>query len=433
MENKNNDNENIELFPDIEFLDDDIDFENDITKLEDEDEEDQKKVKTREKTKEKAKTSDKKGKTSSESKKKKSKFKLGLLIYAIVLLVITIGVWAYFYSFIDGYEKGMAYNAVDEVAVDINNNGIDKYIQNIDGGNEFEGSEYVYEYIKNLVSGKTVTYKEATDNTASNPSYELMIDEKTFAKVTFVQDGTIKHDFKNWAVESFSVSEYIPETKDVTILAPVGSKITINGIEVSNTYLVEENVEIPIMAAIAEYMEYVPTSSKYEVKGFYEEPVVEVKDAQGNVLETLVDNNVYTAGFSTDEETEEEFMEFVENVTYAYARNFANLSSNLYNYLLSGSSLREDIASVVTYFYPDSKLTGTDFVSREITDFVRYTDDCFSCHVSYEFAAYFNGLYDYLGNPVQEEVSRVDETWVFIRKDDSWYLIYKEYYVNSQE
>lgn len=440
MENKNNNENNIntELFPDIEFLDD-IEFENDITRLESikEDVEDTKSkrsdrnkkkrnnsVKKRNIGKSDDKTDDK-GNTAKDnrkkSQKKKSKFKLGLLIYAAVLLVIIVGVWIFFYSFIDGYEKGMSYNEIAEIARELGENP-DSILSNIQVSNEFEDSSYAITYIKNLIQGKEIEYREAKENTTTNPVYELLVEDKVFAKVTLKQDGEIKHGFKNWVLSEVSTEEYLPATASVVVYSPSNSEVYINGKEVGESYIIEENLEIEVLDKVAQYLDSVPTQTKYEVKGFFETPQIEVKDENGNVLDLLAEGNTYTAGFAYDTATADEFKTYVEDVTYAYARNFANLAKNIFNYVRPGSDLYASIESATTYFYPDSKISGTEFTSREITDFVRYTDDCFTCHVKYDYTVYFTGY------SIDKDVSSVDMIWVFVENDGLWYLTDTKYY-----
>ena len=112
------------------------------------------------------------------------------------------------------------------------------------------------------------------------------------------------------------------------------------------------------------------------------------------------------------------------DVTNAYARNFANLDKSIFNYVRPGSELYDAINSATTYFYPNSKISGTEFTSREVTDFVKYSDDCFTCHVKYDYTIYFTGY------SIDKDVSSVDMTWVFVQKDGLWYLTDTKYYEN---
>lgn len=164
MENRNNTNSSQDSFPNIEYLDD-VEFENDITLLENS------KNKKTSKGKNGGKNSKKKG------KKKKGYFKKGLLIYATVLLAIIACVWTFFYSFIDGYEKGMSYHKIAEITKELKENP-EKLLKDTRINTEFEGDGYAVNYIKSLISGKDVTYREAKENTTADPVYELVVDKK---------------------------------------------------------------------------------------------------------------------------------------------------------------------------------------------------------------------------------------------------------------
>ena len=68
-------------------------------------------------------------------RKSKKRFKLALLIYTFVLTVIIIGVWIFFYSFIDGYEKGMSYNKIAEVAETLDETKVDEFFASVKSPN----------------------------------------------------------------------------------------------------------------------------------------------------------------------------------------------------------------------------------------------------------------------------------------------------------
>lgn len=433
--------------PDIEFLED-IEYENDITELENQKYEADIKRSTNAKKKNNSKSrakrealvegkgvksgrtnGTKKGTMSSKQKKALNKkkqsakrFRKGLLIYAAVMLVIIAGVWIFFYSFIDGYEKGMPAHKIEEVAENFDAAKVDELFAGVSNPNEFESVDYVSNHIKDIIKGKEVKVQEAPDNTEKNPSYELMVDQKPFAKVALVQNGTIKHGFKKWEVSSVSVDGYLNDTTDITVFAPDSAKVYINGVEVNDSYIVEKDVKVSALEDVAQYLTSVPTETKYEIKGFFERPSVVVKDNSGKEMGLIEDKNTYTAGFSYDEATKNEFLSYVEDVTYAYARNFANLEKNVFNYVRPGSDLYAAIESATTYFYPNSKISGTDFTAREITDFIRYSDDCFSCHVNYEYTIYFTNY------STDKDVQKVDMIWTFVQKDGLWYLTDTKYY-----
>lgn len=439
-----------EIFPDIEFVDD-IEFEKDIRMLENmkdkkENSGTRKRTSTNKKTtsnkkKTNANNSDTRqnaeldtesskgrsnksiGKSSGKngSKKKKSRFKSGVLIYAAVLLVIVVGVWIFFYSFIDGYEKGMSYNKIAEIAKAFNVKGVDELFSDISGvTNEFEDEDYAIEYIKAQIDGKEITYKEAKENTSSSPVYEIYAADKAVAKVFLVQDGKIKHGFKNWEIGSIDIDEYLPESSNITIYAPEDAKVFVNGIEVIDTYIVS-NEPVEILSGVSEYLENIPVQNKFEIKGFFNTPQIKVVDKEDNELVITNDKDSYTAGFAPDLDTETEFKSYVEDVTYAYARNFANLAKNIFSYVRPGSTIYESIESATTYFYPDSKISSTEFTSREITDFIRYSESCFTCHVKYDYTIYFTGY------TIDKDVSSVDMIWTFVEYNGLWYLTQTQY------
>jgi hypothetical protein len=435
-------------FPEIEFLDE-IEFETDIQELEEQKHgENTKSSKKSAKNKDlsstkkssasKAASSSKKStpgkknnsqndggddtKKAKKKVKKSRKFKRGLLIYVAALAVLIIGVWIFFYSFIDGYEKGMAYNKIAQIAAQANENGIETILEDVEASNDFEDKASIIEYVKKLVLDKDITYKESKETTPNEPVYELCVDKKAFAKVYLKQDGYIKHHFKNWVIQTVDVADYLPEGSDITVLVTNDSTLYINDKAVDDTYITMEEATVDALVNVEQYLSSVPKVKKYEVKGFIETPVVKVVDADGNSLPVSQNEKVYEVGYSNDSATESEFATYVGDVSYAYARNFANLGKNIFNYIMPNSDLYANIESATTYFYPDSKISNTEFTSREITDFIRYSEDCFTCHVKYEYTIYFTGY------SIDKDVSSVDMIWTFVNYNGLWYLTNTKYY-----
>lgn len=350
-----------------------------------------------------------------------SAFKRGLLIYAAVVMLIVVGVWIFFYSFIDGYEKGMPYHTIEKTAKDFDSSKVEELLKDTAVTNEFEAPSIVADYVKNIIQDKEIKYQEAKENTSAKPVYELLCDDEAFAKVTLKKAGKIKHGFKKWAVDTISFEEYMPETSSITVVAPQDAVVTINGTEAGEQYIKEKDVEIEELSAVAKYLEAVPKEVKYQVDGFFEKPKVTVKDKKGKKLKVSGKKGAYTAGYVVDSGTEKEMKAYVEEVTDAYARNFANLGKQIFSYVMDNSDLSDAIELATTYFYPTEYVTRTEFASREITDFIRYTDDCFSCHVKYDYMIYFSGY------SIDHDVSSVDMIWTFVKSGDQWYLTDAKY------
>lgn len=214
---------------------------------------------------------------------------------------------------------------------------------------------------------------------------------RRFCKISLKEDGKIKHGFKNWAIKDINVADYLPKTAAITVSAPENSQVYVNDVIVNDSYITDKSVSIDILSNVEQYLANPPKMVKYEIKGLFETPTVKVKDSDGNELEVVENAGNYTAGVSKDASLEEEFKQYLLDVTNAYARNFANLDKSIFNYVRPGSELYDAINSATTYFYPNSKISGTEFTSREITDYVKYSDDCFTCHIKYDYTIYFTG------------------------------------------
>ena len=346
-------------------------------------------------------------------KKKMSKFKMGIMIYAGVSVLLIAIFAVIFWNFIADYEKSMPHHGVDKVLADMNASEWDKYFETKTQDGAFESTDKIKEYILEKYDGKKITSKKAKSYTASKPVFELLADGKAFASVTLKKTGKNKSNFSEWGYDSISYEDYI-KYETYTIEAPSTTKVSVNGVELSDEYKKEEK-EIERLSQAALYTTGLPKMAVYEVELIYE-PDVTAVDSKGNTVEAVKDNNTYTIGFAPSDDVEAEHKEYALKVSSVYVKNFINVKEGILKYIMPDSELREAVRLSDTYFYPVEYMAGYEFLKQEVKNFVYYSEDCFSCDVYYEVNVLFRGW------SISSKVEVSDINYVFVKKDGTWYL-----------
>ncbi len=347
-----------------------------------------------------------------------SRFKRGMIIYLVVALILLIIGFIWFYSFISSYEKSMPANTMKELQSNFTTENIEDFLSDyISEDTSFDSIDLVMDEYKELIKDKEITYREDVDYRESEPVYDVLADGMTVARITMGKEES-KIGFDKWKVEYVYFTEYIPDTLDVDISAPEGTVIMVNGIEVGEQYITQESGTPEILEDVEEFLDEIPSTAIYNIKGLLEEPEVTAKDAQGNSLEVFSGQGTYSVGYGADDDFIASVEGHVEDVIEAYGVYFINKGTGLTNYLLPNSQLAEDISLTVTAFYLNSKVTGYYFSSKEISNFVRYSEDCFTCDIYYKLDVSF------ISDAYKDDNQYADATWVFIKENGKWYLSY---------
>ena len=232
------------------------------------------------------------------NKKKKrknmSKFKRFLLIYSGILAAAMIICWSVLYVFIKDYEQGRPTYAMDKITKKFTADNVQKLLN--DSGvkaNEFETNEKVAEYLKGKLGNEQITYKKKNrEYSESNPVYVVYAGDTAIAKVSLQEDGKNGFKFTKWKLGSISFDDYSDKSTNnaITISAPKGSKVSINGVEVSDNYIKQDDVEFSPCKHVASYVSE-PLRTIYEVSGLIAKPEIKA-EMSGNQLEITNRENI---------------------------------------------------------------------------------------------------------------------------------------------
>ncbi|MGN0317591.1 MAG: hypothetical protein ACI4E1_06575 [Lachnospira sp.] len=352
-------------------------------------------------------------------RKKISKFIIFLLIYSLVICIaITVGLLA-LHSLLKDYEAGMPAKTMDEVMENFREDNLFDFLSGLSVDcSEFDNTEIVYEYMLDKVSNNDVYYrKKGGEYAEDSPVYDVYAGDTVIAKVSLAELKKNKHNFTEWKLGEVAVSEYLPDEK-VEITVPKGSSLYFNDVCVSSDYIVEDNLAIDACENIAEYVS-VPYNTVYSVDGMIKQPDIKVI-FNDNELEIKEDKDSYVAEFPSDEA----LLAKQESSIYYVLENYAKYMigrgdlSVLKEYMVGNASrCISDVKYVHVYLL--GKTFTYDIGNESISDFKKYSDDCFSCNVKCDLHIEYSAG-DYTG--AGETTYNIDLIFTYVKTGADWKL-----------
>lgn len=178
-------------------------------------------------------------------------------------------------------------------------------------------------------------------------------------------------------------------TLSYTVYAPEGAVVSINGVELDESYLTGETVTASFLAGLESYGT-APELVAWQVDGLHLEPEVTVTAADGSELGAPYAQDGVTAYLpASDAELEAAQKEYSEGFFKLYAAFESNLNDkidtnyyNMINYLYGTLPLTSRLGSEYIARTPAGGVTDTGYDSYELTNFVYYGENCYGCNVS---------------------------------------------------
>ena len=356
--------------------------------------------------------------------KRMSGFKKFIIIYSAALLVILIVGMIIFNSFIKNYETNQPVNLISQITAALSKDASAYLNANKDSINCLENVEDIIAKTSETMTGNQVSFIENSSYRAEAPSYDLTIDGKVIAKVTFEKDSAGAFGLSSWKVKVLDVAQYLPDTLNYSILAPEGAKITVNNKPIDDSYKIKD-AAVPEHLAIASKYVNIPSYVTYKISGFTSFPTLTATDANGTALEVSSSSDTFVVGTQTTQEFINSVSLTVEDALENWARHFIHMGDDLWAYMLEGSEWYSyiyggpDMDPILTSLYEFESISNFEFTEKSATNYIRYTTDCFSVDVKYKMKIDFNNGY------MSDENQQLDATWIFITQDGgaNWYLI----------
>ena len=358
-------------------------------------------------------------------KKGLTKFKKFLIIYSAILLVILVAGLIIFGSFMRSLEKSQPSVIASEIAETFSSGGASNYLtDNSDMISCFgEPTDLITQTADKANAAEQISYIENKDYRADAPSYNITADGATIAKVTLEKAGSGSFGLSKWKLASIDIAEYV-DTESFEFLAPEGATITINGVELDDKYLTGEE-GIPEQLKIASKYVTIPSYKTYKVAGIAGTPDISVKDANGNDMALTITDDKYVAGTTTSQEFISSVSGLVDGALEAWALHFINMGGGLGAYMIEGSDWYTyifggpDMDPILTSLYEFESIANYEFTEKSESNYIKYTDDCFTVDVNYKMRIDFNT------DQMSDNNQQLNATWVFITQNNGqdWYLV----------
>ncbi len=348
-------------------------------------------------------------------KKKFSNFKKFLCIYCGILLIVGVVVLIMLHSLLKDYEEGIPSGAMDKVAEQFTPDGIGKLLADSNVTvNEFETTDTIAEYFKDKLSEGAVSYKKkAGEYSEKTPVYVVYAGDTPIAKVELASAGKNAHKFNKWTIGTVSFGDYTKNLAEVKITAPTGAEVYVNGVEVSDTYKTESAVEFAPCLHVSDYVT-TPTNDVYDVGQLIAQPVITAK-LNGKDLTVDYDKKKgYTVNYPSDDELQKSMESRIYTIAEQYGAYIINRGSlsKLSSYMVgTAAEYVSDIPAIWAYLW--GKSYTYQFNNESITNFRKYSDNCFSCDVYYDLYV------DYQTGNTTYDTSL---TYTFVKQGGTWML-----------
>ena len=332
-------------------------------------------------------------------------YRIYFAVVAVVLVAMIIGrIWLN--GVLKDYEAAQPVYVAEKVA-NLFETGDYETIYQLDTSaeNVSQGDPALYlERMGDLTQGKEIAWSKAySSDETKQQNYSVTMDGERFATFSLVPSGeTTGHGNRMWRLGNVSTLVQVEATPEPTpepeatpvpvqrngmecrIKVPNGYSVTVDG-EVLDKY--NSNISTkPLVAdgflpngiASLTYTEYLHTANT-------QAPVVEVKDSSGAVQQLTQNNNTWTCPVPGDAQLEQQY----SNAVFALAKRIAKITArdasveSMYKYCASKSPARLIFENYSNrWATPHSK---TAFTNEKITEFYQHSDNCFTCHISFDF------------------------------------------------
>lgn len=359
-------------------------------------------------------------------------FWIGLGIYTVILLILCLWFLRYTDKSLIQYENAQPEAAAESYLAEFEKMAADGTLfENIDmpqAASAFETEDIYRELyqarLKNINS--YTVEKDADSYLAEEPAYYICGDGEPVARVVF----SASNERTIFAI--LTIMDWKPETvtpvmeteqKSYTIQVPDTCRAQVNGIPLTDNDLTGETYENPDYVNVSLYVK-MPVLVEYRVTDLIREPEVRVFAENG--AEVLVardeDGNFFAAGNDAGEMPQERYAEALkmaqtwENFLTRDLGGESHGIKTVQKYLIK-DSYYWDIANAYVKspditFISSHSLSADPYSNIEISDYIPYGENCYSCHIYFE-------KHMTLTRTGAHSVDTINSTFYFVNYDDS--------------
>lgn len=323
---------------------------------------------------------------------KKVKFYYVYKYFVLAIISIMAGILAYLWFSLNDYEKHLPEKTMDVVFSEMKDGDYSRLVENGDSSlSTFCKQEDVNAYIKQIVDGKDLSYKKKTGEfKEEHPVYVILCGEDALTTVSLKSVKTTFYGNTVWEVEN--VGKMALPSYDMTVTAPNGATVTVNGTQLSADYVSESDIIVDSLKDLPDYISC-PTMTKYVVPGVLGIPEVSVTAADGTAMEisTSEDNKEVVAGYPGKDGLLSAYGEQTLNIAQTYTKYMAADTSltDIAQYVDGNAEIYQFLRTSEVYWFTSHD--SYEFTNTEAYDATKYDDNIFSISVKYDYTIYRNG------------------------------------------
>lgn len=337
-----------------------------------------------------------------------------LAIYSTVLILAICGGLFYVWNLLIDYEASIPDVNMDKYLSEFSQDNIPVLLEEYPiEVNEYSTEGSLEEQINKFFNEGELSYAKVTgEYTNANPVYEICVGDSKLAKVNLEVCGKNGHGFDVWQLGEVDFSVCELEWKNVSISVPSSATVKINGEVIDDKYLVNKK-PVELSDNISEFVDSVPCYSEYYIDRLTGYPDVTV---EGDYIEPVtVNEGLVMYQYSGDEKLLASVSPRIRAMAQEYGKYIIN-KGELYllkSYMVGkAKEYVSNIPAVWAYLWGEEY--SYTFTNENIDNFVRLSEDCFSCDVSYVLNVYYRGTRNISYN--------TKISCMYVEKDGVWYL-----------
>ncbi len=244
-------------------------------------------------------------------------------IYAVVLIAAATFGLSKVWKYAEEYEAAQPTGTMDEYVSELNDklwgDGIADTIAAMP--HEVQSDEEVAEYVKEMLSTGVTYSRKGSSESGTVVTYTLKCNGSPFGTVSLIEDESYKDEVEfgmlPWKVykEEF---DFTGLYSSVEAVVPSFYSVWLNGVELGEEYIVEENIQYDVLKDYYDEFDGLPTKVRYKYDHCIGklEPVIKDENGDEFVIDSTKDDSQFIK--PCDESQLERLSEFAENFADRY-------------------------------------------------------------------------------------------------------------------
>lgn len=363
---------------------------------------------------------------------RRNKFFRGMCIYVMVMLVLAVVAFIYTMNSLKKYEKSLPdvvmNDYIKEFTDMVKDDTIERRIVLPESVEFEEKSKYVNTYVATLDKNGEYSFKRNADSYGNEEVvYDIYNNDKVVARMT-IEPGKSHVLLAILTVNDWNIKKIEPVMESFSYTIPVyeGYSVTVNGIPVSEKYLVGTAVANPDFENVSAYTQ-MPKTVTYKIDNLVNQPVIVVKDPFGNEVECTLDNDkkVATCKYDTAQKMPTDrynealsmvkvWENFLTNDLPGAAHGLATVQQYLIKDSYYWNLAKQYSVSPDITFISNHTIKNPPYTDLVVDEYIAYSEDCYSCHIKFTKNMLLSN-----GN---SSTDKIDSTFYFVKMDGKWYI-----------